>query len=66
MIDFGKIKKEHGGMICRACLNNEYGLNLTPKDCDYYDGRRKCASCRYAKHVVKGLKLTGKMKTLFK
>jgi len=66
MIDFKKIDKEYGGMICRACLNMEFGTSLSPKDCDYYEGKNLCACCHEEKHIVRGLRLSGKMKTLFK
>ena len=53
-------------MICRACLNAEYDVKLTPKDCTYYSGKNKCARCRVIKHIVRKLRFSGKMKTLFK
>lgn len=66
MIDFTQIKKEYGGLVCRACLNAEHGAKLTPKDCIYYSKRKKCARCRVVKHVVQKLRFSGTLKTLFK
>lgn len=66
MINFKEVRKNNGGMVCRACLNAEYDVKLTPKDCTYYSGENKCARCRVIKHIVRKLRFSGKMKTLFK
>ena len=66
MINFKEIKKEYGGMLCRACLVAEFGVKLRPEDCVYHGGRNLCARCQCYKHIVERLKFSGKMKTLFK
>lgn len=50
-----EIKHDLGG-ICRACLNEKYGLSLTPKDCEYDEYPRECGRCSQVRNIVCGLR----------
>ncbi len=65
-----KTYKEMLGHTCRSCINYEFGKHLKPNDMVYEteDGkliRRKCDYCQHTSHIVKRLKLSGKLKMLF-
>ena len=57
----------YGGLVCRRCINDLYGANLTQRDC-VYDGpyERQCKCCGKMRHIVWDLKASGKRKLLFK
>ena len=60
-----EIKAQYGTLICRRCLNKFYGVKLLPKDC-LYEYHYVCPGCGEEHHIVSGLKLSGKFKTLLK
>ena len=46
---------------CRSCLNQEYGLNLKPKDCLYEDYPYVCQYCGEVKNIVNDIRFRKKM-----
>lgn len=56
-----------GGNVCRRCINRKYHANLKKRDCVYgigYPG--VCGGCGTVQNIVTGLRLSGKIKLLFK
>ena len=55
------------GYMCRNCINKLYGAGLERKDCIYDEPYpRQCTSCKEMKYSVTGLKLSGRLKLMFK
>ena len=51
---------------CRRCINDHFGVHLHPKDVLYLmDGtdlaKANCIFCRQNRHIVRKLKLSGKL-----
>ncbi len=67
MLSVERIQKEHGGRICRRCINELYRTRLKPNNC-LYDGPypRVCPVCGETHHIVYGFTVSGSLKVLFK
>ncbi len=61
-----KIISELGPTPCRRCINTRFKVHLEPKDCVYGYYMGCCSSCKRMHHIVLDLRLSGKLKTLFK
>ena len=59
------IRRRYGEVICRACINEEYGAKLEPKDC-LYGYTYTCPRCGKNRHLVSGFTMSGKLKMLFR
>lgn len=57
MFKYRYIKAELG-RVCRACLNQNHRLSLTPRDCLYDDYPHICAGCGEVKNIVSDVKLS--------
>ena len=56
-----------GGDICRRCINRKYHTNLKRSDCLYgIPFPRVCTSCGAVQNIVTGLRMSGKIKLLFR
>ena len=66
LTEAGYVGEDVENILLRLIQVAEYDVKLTPKDCTYYSGKNKCARCRVIKHIVRKLRFSGKMKTLFK
>ena len=53
------------GKTCRACLNKDYHLRLTPRNCHYMDYSFPCSKCNMVRHIVADLRWTAGPKLLF-
>ena len=61
------LKEEFGGPICRSCIIEETGQNITRSDCVYRPGEHRCPACgRGGRHLVERLKLNAKIRLLGK
>lgn len=52
--------------LCRKCINEKYGINLSQKDCIYHTFIQPCAECKEMRHIVVDLRLSAKLKTIFR
>ncbi len=67
MLTTRKIRKYYHGNVCRHCLNYMLQIHLYPKNCKYEKERNVCPACKNEdKHIVKGFRLSGKLKTIGK
>lgn len=67
MAGLDSIREKYGSNICRKCINQEYGTDLRPFDCEYANPFPSlCVCCGEPKNIVTGLKLTGRLKLLWK
>ena len=67
MLTTRRIRKYYGGNVCRHCLNYMLQIHLYSKDCKYEKEYDVCPACKNEnKHIVKGFKLSGKLKTMGK
>ena len=67
MASFYRIRSRFGGEICRRCINAAYRAHLTPQDCRYgYPYPSRCFRCGEVHNIVTGLRLSGRLKLLFK
>ena len=49
--------------ICRRCINEQYGVNLEPKDCRYVgEYPEVCACCGKVRNLVGGVTIAGSLK----
>lgn len=68
MFLLSRIRNQYGGDICRHCINTKYGAELHRSDClydlDLYN--YSCPCCGERRHIVRGLRFSGWLKTLFK
>jgi len=57
------IRKEFGRDVCRRCLNQLCQAQLEGTDCVYGDPYpRRCPCCGEMRHIVSGLRLSGRLK----
>ncbi len=61
-----KIYRELGDFPCRRCINKKFDVRLEPKDCIYLENEDYCSYCKNIRHIVVGLKMSGKIKMMFK
>ena len=66
MKNMARIHKDLGTNVCRNCINKKYKAKLLPENCEYFYYPVECSSCGQAANVVTELRLTGKLKMLFK
>ena len=66
MLTTRPVKKRFGSLLCRDCINREFGVNLRRKDVFYVYSNEDCPYCYASKHLVKGFKPSGLVKMLFK
>ena len=67
MGSFANVKRKYESMICRRCINEEFSAALTPNDCIYgYPFPMNCNCCKEMRNIVTNLRLSGKIKLLFK
>ena len=65
MISINKVYRDHGGPVCRSCLNTMTKAHLRRKNCWYAPYPGICPRCQVDnKNLVVKLKLSGKLKTL--
>ena len=62
-----KIRSVFPGPVCRRCINDYFQVDLKSKDCKYeLPYVAECSCCGYARNIVTGLKLSGKIKMMNK
>ena len=67
MGNISTIYQRFHGDICRRCINETYRVNLTPNDCFYgAPFPQLCPNCNTMQNLVSALRLTGKIKLLFR
>lgn len=67
MATMRSIKKRFGGEICRRCLNEVYGLNLSPNDCLYTSySPAVCPCCGEVNNIVNRVRKVQRLVLLFK
>lgn len=67
MLSMHDVYRRYGGPVCRACLNEMTGVHLKRKNCVYLRYPEICPRCHvHDKNLVGKLKLSGKLKTLFR
>ena len=54
------------GRLCRACLNEKYGLRLKSKHCEYMFYQAVCARCEQRKNIVDGFDAVGTLQVYLK
>ena len=57
-----RIKKRYGDNLCRYCITALTGADLETKNCVYETYVRPCARCKDARHIVSGLRFSGRRK----
>jgi len=45
------------GHVCRTCLNDHYGVSLSPRDCVYQLYPAVCVRCGEVKNIVERIRL---------
>lgn len=60
-----RIKNKFGDNICRRCINRQYRVNLTHKDCRY-GYQYICPRCKSPRNIVVAFTLSGHLKMLFR
>ena len=66
MLTLEQIKNELGVNLCRQCINDNFNCNLKTSNCIYSDYQYTCSNCQKLRNIVCGLRLSGKIKLLFK
>jgi len=61
---YSRIKKNIGH-LCRSCMNDVYGIHLTPHDCDYAMYPALCYRCGEVKNIVTNIHSAKRMKIRF-
>ena len=51
--------------VCRDCLNQNSGLELTSRDCVHNRKGSRCPQCHDYRYVIVDLRRRGKMKVFF-
>ncbi|MDD2647362.1 MAG: hypothetical protein PHI27_06310 [Eubacteriales bacterium] len=51
--------------VCRECLSRAVGITLLRGDCVYFDYREFCTRCGRDRHIVRALRLSGRLKAAF-
>ena len=59
---YSRLQKCYGGPTCRWCINQHSHRHIRHTECNYYPGNGICSSCGREAHIVKSLKLSGKIK----
>ncbi len=52
--------------LCRKCLNEKYGSNLLPEDCQYFAFPELCPRCNKVNNIVVGIHPLKRWKLRFK
>ena len=65
MLSMRPIERRFGRPICRRCINKTYHVRLIKADC-VYGYLYNCPVCNEDRNIVVDLRLTGKLKMLFK
>lgn len=66
MTTLRQIHNDLGPNLCRACINEEYGTNLTRKECLYSNYQYKCSCCGELRNIVANISIKAKIKLLLK
>ena len=66
MTTITKIRNEYGNYVCRGCINEEYHVHLSPKECEYEMYPGLCPRCKQMKNIVCGLRINGKIKLIMR
>ena len=48
--------------LCRDCLNQVFGLNVTPQDCLYDRKMDYCTKCNDFRHIVVALRFRSRLR----
>ena len=59
---YKRLQKRYGGFMCRFRINQHTHRHIRHTECSYYPGTGQCASCGREAHIVKALKIRGKIK----
>ena len=63
MASMRSIYSRFGAAICRRCINEQYGVDLKPKDCRYVGAYPDvCACCGKVRNLVGDVNLGGSLK----
>ena len=65
MMKYSYLKQNTLGHYCRNCINKEYRLTLTPKDCIYMEYQYECKKCNELKNIVYDVRKRSRYKLFF-
>ena len=64
MVSIQKMKQKYSGLICRACLNENYpGKYVHHSDC-LFTNIEVCACCKAEKYLVRRITVGGRIRML--
>lgn len=64
MVSIRKMKQKYGGLICRACLNENYPKKYVHHSECLYTDLQICACCKAEKYLVRWVMLEGQIRML--